>query len=152
MTSEFEGRISKLPAQHQHALRWFHDRSGQSIGWPEPLPDGTLLLCRPKGIYKPQWSQYALSVRQSLDSPYADQDPIIDDQGRWLYRYFQESKDATARDAEYTNRGLMACLQDGVPVGVVIQMARKPSPRYEVLGTGLVEAWEQGYFPIRQLR
>lgn len=149
--TDLDAHLAPLPERHKTALRWFAEHAAQTTSWPKPLDDGTLLVCRPKGIYKPKWSVYALSVRQSLDSTYADQDPVTEEDGRWFYRYFQESKDVTARDEEYTNRALMACIRDRIPVGVMIQTARKPRLRYRVLGIGLVEPWENGYFPIRQL-
>lgn len=61
---------SGLSKAHRAALEWFDERTGQEIGWPEPL-DGLFLLNKAKGIHKPSGWQHALSIRQSLDSPYA---------------------------------------------------------------------------------
>ena len=140
-----------LPERHQNALRWFADHAGNETGWPKPLPDGTLLACRPKGIYKPVWSQYALSVRESLKRPYPDEEPVPRAAGGWAYRYYQENRDPTARDREYTNDGLLACVRDGVPVGVLRQVKDKPESRYLVLGVALVRGWRDGFFHLEGL-
>jgi len=45
------------------------------VPWPRPLvgPWGNILLAsKSKGIYKPSWSRYAISVRPSLGSAYPD--------------------------------------------------------------------------------
>lgn len=41
------------------------------------------------------------------------------------------------RDREYTNRGMMACLFDQIPVGVMQRIKLKPNPQYRILGLGL---------------
>ncbi|MSP78594.1 MAG: hypothetical protein EXR67_03450 [Dehalococcoidia bacterium] len=56
-----------LPKNHQNALQWFVVNSGLTKPWPAPLPDGTLLTTKAKGIYKPHWSKYALSVCTAPD-------------------------------------------------------------------------------------
>jgi len=144
--SRLEDSIRVLPKRHQDALYWFVSNSGLETKWPNPLSDGTFLVSRAKGIYKPHWTKYALSVRESLGKQYPDEEPIIRTDGTWLYRYFQENKDVKQRDLEYTNRGLFECIQDKVPVGVIIQIKAKPDPMYLVQGVALVSGWEDGYF------
>ncbi|MFC2034209.1 HNH endonuclease [Chloroflexota bacterium] len=142
-----------LPPHHKEALFWFFEHTGMVNPWPQPIQvegeslNGTVLLTnKAKGIYKPKWSEYALSVRHSLDSPYYDKDPIFRDDGTWSYLYYQENSDPSMRDQEYTNRGLMRCKEDVVPVGVFRQVVRKPDPKYEILGVAIVSGWEEGYF------
>src|SRR5215217_8094400 len=125
---------------------WFVERAGSDQQWPQPLPDGTLLATRAKGIYKPRWTRYALSVRQSLSGTYPDRYPVVRCDGTWSYLYFQEGQGAAARDSLATNRGLLACYQDRVPVGVIRQVSARPQARYRVLGLALVTGWEEGYF------
>ncbi|MFC2038847.1 HNH endonuclease [Chloroflexota bacterium] len=151
--SAFYDIISKLPSPHKDALSWFYSRTGEINPWPQPIPrespvkDGKVFLAsKAKGIYKPEWSNYALSVRQSLDSPYYDGDPILRDDGTWSYLYYQENPDPLMRDREYTNRGLVRCIEDMIPVGVIRQVKKKPGPRYQVLGVAIVTGWEEGYF------
>jgi putative restriction endonuclease len=140
-----------LTASHRTALDWFEQRTGQVIAWPAPLPDGGLLVNRAKGIHKPAGSAYALSVRQVLNGPYDDLEPEILPGGGWRYRYFQEGADLADRDRRYTNRGLLACQADGVPVGVLIQRSLTPKVTYEVLGLAYVRGWENGYFTLESV-
>ena len=142
------GLGSSLPERHRRALRWFESHADELVAWPKPLEDGTLLVCKPKGIYKPKWTRYALSVRESWKGPYDDKPPVEASEG-WLYEYFQEQKDPSKRDGQFTNRGLIQCQRDGVPVGVLRQVNPKPNPRYLVLGLGMVVGWEDGRFDIR---
>lgn len=143
--------LAHLPEQHRRALLWFAERAGTEQPWPRPLstPGGEVLLAsRPKGIYKPAWSRYALSVRQSLDSPYKDREPILRPDGTWFYLYSQENDDPLARDMEFTNRALLDCWRDSVPVGVMLQTRGKPDVRYRILGLALVAGWDGGYFSL----
>ena len=101
--------IGQLPSRHQSALRWFMDHRDEERTWPGSMPDGTLLVSKAKGIYKPSWTNYALSVRQSLGGPYSDRDPEIRSDGTWTYHYYQENPDPSQRDSQYTNRGMVDC-------------------------------------------
>ena len=140
--------LAQLPAHHQTALQWFNSHRAQDLGWPSDLPDGTHLASRAKGIYKPNWTSYALSVRQSLAGPYPDKDPDVRPNGTWTYQYFQENSDPAKRDSQYTNRGLMECMRTRFRVGVFRQISTKPSPRYRILGLAAVVGWEDGYFHL----
>lgn len=143
--------LASLPRRHAAALMWFLARSGQESGWPQAIETdegATGLATKAKGIYKPAWSQYALSVRQSLDSTYNDLEPIVHADGSWSYLYFQENEDPALRDSEFTNRGLMNCWRDRVPIGVFRQIRERPSQRYRVFGLALVAGWQDGYFVL----
>jgi hypothetical protein len=110
------------------------------------VDNGFRLVNQAKGIYKPHYTEYALTVRQTLDGPYADKDIERRSDGSWVYPYFQENADPTKRDGEATNRGLMKCMSDGVPVGVLMQTKPKPGVEYLVLGLASVTEWQAGYF------
>jgi hypothetical protein len=144
-------RLAPLGERHARALSWFIANAGTSQPWPDPLDDGTYLATRAKGIYKPAWSKYAQSVRQILGGPYPDRDPEVHADGSWTYRYFQENADPEHRDREDTNAGLLACRDDGVPVGVMRQVSPRPNVRYKILGVTLVARWEDGYFVLEGL-
>lgn len=111
--------LENLSERHRTALLWFAANAGSECNWPEPLPDGTFLASKAKGIYKPRWTKYALSVRQSLRGPYPDKEPLVRPDGTWSYWYFQENANPEERDSAYTNRGLIECLKGVVPVGVL---------------------------------
>ena len=104
-----------------------------------------------KGIYKPAYTDYALSVRQTLDSPYADRPVVQTADGGWIYPYYQELKAPAERDKAATNRGLMRCMEDQIPVGVLVQRKPKPGVTYDVLGLAAVTNWQDGYFLLRGL-
>ena len=142
--------LGTLEFRHRKALQWFLERGGERVGWPEPLDDGTLLVTQAKGIYKPKWSRYALSVRQALRGAYPDEEPLRQPDGGWTYRYFQEKLDPKAGRDEYTNKGLLACMHDHIPVGVMRQVSPKPHVLYEVLGLGQVVSWEEGFFTLEK--
>ncbi len=141
-----EGLLERVSARHRAALRWFVEHAGTNLLWPAPLSDGTFLATRAKGIYKPNWTKYALSIRQNLNSPYHDIAPIMRPDGTWSYSYFQENSNPADRDLAYTNRGLLACCEDKVPIGVMRQVNVGPQVRYHVVGLALVTKWEAGYF------
>ena len=143
-----DSMLRPLPERHRAALRWFQERAGEEHPWPQPIDSGgeiTRLTAKPKGIYKPEWSDYALSVRQTIGGPYSDRDPVIRSDGTWSYEYFQENRNPAAKNDQFTNRALINCQRDRVPVGVMRQVSRRPS-RYHVLGVALVVGWNAGYF------
>lgn len=121
----FNRAIARLPERHRLALRWFGAQMGVEHRWPDPLPNGTLLVTKAKGIYKPSWTKYALSIRQSLRSPYPDPEPEMHADGAWSYAYYQDKADPIDRDSQYTNMGLLECIQDCVPVSVIRQVKKK---------------------------
>jgi putative restriction endonuclease len=145
------GRI-ELSEGHARRLRWFEDRAGTSTRFPRPLDGGPLLVARPKGIYKPADLGYAVSVRMNLDSPYRDGVICTRADGTWYLTYHQENSEPGQRDREYTNRALMACMRDRVPVGVLRErpVAHGQPPEYDVLGLALCVAWRDGYFLLQQ--
>ncbi len=141
--------LGQLQSRHKEALNWFVQCAGTESDWPEELDiagEQTLVVTKAKGIYKPSWTTYSLSVRQTLGGSYPDEEPIHRSDGTWSYKYFQENADPEKRDDAYTNAGLMACMRDQVPVGVLRQVSAKPNVKYRVLGLALVSRWEAGYF------
>ena len=149
MDSELIGRITP---EHRRRLAWFEEHQGDVSAIPGPLADGLLLVSKPKGIYKPGDLEYALSIRINLDSSYADGEPVPTPGGGWLLRYHQENADPAERDTMFTNRGLMHCIADQVPVGVLRE--RAPAGRrsqYDVLGLAMPVRWSEGYFFFESL-
>jgi putative restriction endonuclease len=140
--------LEHLPDRHRRALEWFDDHAGQEVPWPGQLADGTLLASKAKGIYKPEWSRCALSVRRSLQGPYPDREVRLNPDGSWVFEYFQEGIEPSERDRAYTNAGLMECMKEVVPVGVFIQTRLKPGSRYRILGLALVAEYDAGYFRL----
>ena len=149
MDSELIARISP---EHRRRLAWFEEHQGEVSASPGPLPGGLLLVSKPKGIYKPGDLPYALSIKINLDSPYEDGVPVPTPGGGWLLKYHQENPDPAARDTMFTNRGLMRCIADQVPVGVLHE--RAPAGRrsqYDVLGLAMPVRWSDGFFHFESL-
>ena len=144
--------IARISPEHRRRLAWFEEHQGEVSPIPGPLADGQLLVSKPKGIYKPGDLPYALSIRINLDSPYADGVPVPTPGGGWLLSYHQEGADPAARDTMFTNRGLMQCIADRVPVGVLRERARAGRrSQYDVLGLALPVRWSDGYFFFESL-
>jgi hypothetical protein len=118
------------------------------IEWPKPL-DGLFLVERAKGIRVPAGWEHALSVRQTLGSSYADEPPVRDPSGGWTYKYFQEGKEPEARDRFRSNRAMLACRADQVPIAVLIQERSKPKAAYRIVGLARVLEWtNDGFFHL----
>ena len=140
--------IASSPSNLQKGLRWFSANAGRIVPWTPELSDGTRLFCTPKGIYKPEGSEYALSIRQTLKSRYPDRDPIRRSDGTWMYMYFQEGE-PPSDDTLFTNIALKRSMEDGFAVGVARQKSAKPDPTtYEILGIAKVTNWKDGFFQL----
>jgi hypothetical protein len=93
-----------------------------------------------EGIYKPAWSNFALSIVSMLKSPYSDQAHHNSD-GTWWMHYSPKSgsMDLSA------NASLIRCMTDSEPLLVVKQVSDKNSKagaKHRLLGLGLVEVFE----------
>jgi hypothetical protein len=95
------------------------------------------------GIYKPAWSEYALSIIIKISSPYEYKDEVLFmDDGRWLMTYSPRTGGLQMAD----NRALVKCMDERVPIGVFKQLTdktdRQQGSTYRVLGLGLVTGYE----------
>lgn len=139
--------IQASPHELQRGLRWFAENAGKIVSWKEAAEFETRLFSTPKGIYKPEGSKYALSVRQTLKTAYPDREPLFRHDGTWTYMYHQEGESPEGDDL-FTNRGLKASWAEGVPVGVARQVQDKPNARYAILGIAHVSDWKDGVFQL----
>jgi len=94
-------------------------------------------------IYKPAWSEYALSIVMKLTSPYAHKDEVIFlEDGRWLMTYSPRTGGLALSD----NRALVKCMDERIPLGVFKQLTTKTDRRYgstyHVLGLGLITSYD----------
>jgi len=146
--------LDGLDARHKEALGWFHSHRGARVAWMQikaHADTGARLVNQAKGIYKPEYTDYALSVRTLQEGPYPDKEVEYRADGSWVCQYFQENPDLGRRDREATNRGLIKCMRDRVPVGFLVKRKPKPGVEYDVLGLGYVTDWSGGYFTIEGL-
>lgn len=95
------------------------------------------------GIFKPAWSDYALSIIVQTTSPYEDKDEVIFlGDGRWLMTYSPRAGGMEMAD----NRALVKCMDERVPIAVFRQLTdktdRKRSSTYRVLGLGLITGYD----------
>jgi putative restriction endonuclease len=105
------------------------------------------------GIYKPAWSEFALSIVMKSGSPYKDKDDIVFlDDGRWLMTYSPRSGGLNISD----NRALVRCMDIKMPLAVFKQATDKSSSQgstYLVLGLGLITNFDanSGVFIIESV-
>ncbi|WP_341236098.1 hypothetical protein [uncultured Sulfitobacter sp.] len=123
MTS-FEEAVLKVSGSHREALHWLNEHRGRRISWSvikAHAENGARLVNQAKGIYKPAYTDLALSVRTIQDGPYPDKEVEYRPDGSWVCQYFQENIDPNQRDKEATNRGLMQCMEHADTCGVSCQ-------------------------------
>lgn len=136
-------------SNHSELLVWFEQRIGHVLTWTELQKAPGTVAISAKGIYKPAASSYALSISQRLDSPYSDEKAVYQQNGSWQYRYAQEEKENGDSTRLFTNLGLKKCMDDGVPVAVLVQLSKKPDvTKYRVLGLAKVISWVDGFFTL----
>lgn len=143
--------LTGVEGQHLEALQWFADNRGRTVTWKEianHADNGARLSGAAKGIYKPKYTDFSISVKVLQDGPYPDREVEYRPDGSWVCQYFQENPNPDERDSKATNRGLMLCMQKGIPVGFMIRRQATPQATYDVLGLGLVTSWDAGYFTI----
>jgi hypothetical protein len=95
------------------------------------------------GIFKPAWSDYALSIVIKIDSPYDHKDEVIFlEDGRWLMTYSPRAGGLNIPD----NRALVKCMDERIPLAVFKQMTEKRNRQYGstylVLGLGVITSYD----------
>lgn len=135
---------AKVSSQHYELLKWFETHAGELVPYSALDNPNFKLVHRPKGIWKPANWDYALSVRETLSSTYTDVPISNKSNGDWDYLYHEETGGAAR------NNGLIRCMEDGVPVGVLIQQTGKPYVTYWVVGLGRITQFDGNWFSIEQ--
>ena len=96
------------------------------------------------GIYKPAWSEFALSIVMKPGSPYEKKDDVIFlDDGRWLMTYSPRAGGLAISD----NRALVKCMETRTPLAVFKQISSKANSQgstYLVLGLGIITNFDAG--------
>lgn len=136
-------------ADHARCLAWFEEHAGESTSLPKPIGDDLQLVTQFKGIYKPKWMPYVLSVRIMPRSPYADSTITTGIDRNWSFKYSQEEDKRYPPEKLFTNIALMSCIEDRIPVGVLYK--EHESMPYSVLGLAVPVKREEGYFFFESL-
>ncbi|MCC4790053.1 HNH endonuclease [Vibrio splendidus] len=144
--------LKSLEEWHSKRLQWAMQKQGEIVPWKDINQSDFMICSTAKGIYKPKDMPFALSVKQTLSSPYADELPVYDEDGNWSYKYYQEGEPNSKADNYATNQGLNYCKLNNIPVVVCIQEAKKPQPvTYKIVGIGRVASWKDGIFTIQSI-
>ena len=92
--NELDVALSKVDGPHKEALNWFEEFRGKRVKWSDILEHaelGARLVNSAKGIYKPAYTDFALSVRVIQDGPYPDKEVEYRPNGSWVCQYYQEN-------------------------------------------------------------
>lgn len=158
--SMYECRVNFLSLQRAEALvppefaaayRWYQERTGEHL---EALPIGSyapdlpIKLARESGIHSPDYRKlpsrgdgkpkYALSVHSQGQQRYADKDVIEREDGTWILDYCAHRTVEGKQVQTYYNENMMNCLNDGVPIAV---MVKDPNGGYKNLGLAFIEEY-----------
>ncbi|MDC1189105.1 hypothetical protein N8089_04860 [Flavobacteriales bacterium] len=142
--------LSNASSLHKDALCWFSNKQNseikqQDIKGLKNFKNGkTYLLTGAKGIYKPKDMDFALSIKVLMHSPYDDEIKIYED-GAWHIKHHKED------DNEWTNQGLINCMQNNIPVGLFYQIKERSPSIYKIYGLGLIEYFDGDYFYIKSI-
>ena len=93
-----------------------------------------------EGIYKPKWSNHALSIASMKVNPYADKLTYLPD-GRWIIKYSAKKGGPDIA----VNASLFNCLKNKEPVIVLDQLSgktQKQGSRYRLMGLGLIDSYD----------
>jgi hypothetical protein len=131
-------------SEHIKCLQWFEDHAGEEARFNDLIADGVKLVTQFKGIFKPRWMPYALSIRTTEQDRYTDGQIIRQDDGSWRISYAQEEDDRFDPRELFTNRGIEACMNDRIPLGILRKEHKGDA--YEVVGLGLPIEWTEGFF------
>ena len=143
--------IARISPEHRRRLAWFEEHQGEVSPAPKRL-EGDLILVHPfKGIYKPAGLSYAVSIKIKINSPYADGVPVPTPGVAGCCSITRQNATPAGRDPS-ANQGLMQCIADRVPVGVLREQAPpRHRTQYDVLGLALPVRWSDGRFYFESL-
>lgn len=136
-----------LTIEHRLSLAWYETHASEMVPYSALRQTTPMLVHQALGIWRPSGWRYALSIRQTLNSPYLDSSIVSLPNGDWVYRYHQESG---SPGAGHRNEGLINCMNDEVPVGVLIQHMPKPNTIYWVVGLGRITWFDGEFFTLEQ--
>jgi HNH endonuclease len=146
-----------MDSSRARALELLEARSGEVLSVPEIqslLPEGPAQesFRQSKGIYKPAGDEHALWIRSTLkgQARYRDSMPeTTSPDGRWSIEYSAEDSKGEVHPEQWTNRSLLKCRDDHVPVAVFREVAGEGRTAYQVLGVAYVTGWDGHHFTLK---
>lgn len=135
--------------KHREALAALRDLMG-TVKTSRDLRDMVPGFRTQKGIYKPGDSSYALWIRHTEKGTYEDSGLNVQPDGSWSYRYMPEARNGKTDMSLSTNRALLNCMKDRVPVAVFLQKNVPDLERsYEIMGLAYIEGFDGTHFTVR---
>ncbi len=143
------------PPEFAAAFSWFMAQEGRHIDkrpYGEDAPPGLpITVASQRGIHYPSYenlpskgagkAQYALTVQSKSQRYYSDKDVIDRGDGSWIFDYKAHRTAEGKRSTDKSNERLMRNLEDGVPVGVIVQDKKRGG--FTVLGLAYVERYNE---------
>ncbi len=139
-----------VPPEYLLGWSWFQQNEGTLI---PRLPMGTATpegmpfpLARQSGIHTPSdkrltlndgYRKHALSVHSNDEKRYQDRHPVQLGNGTWILDYAAQDNATGKVDGQGYNDALFNCLNDGVPIGVMV----KEGTAWRVWGLAYVEKY-----------
>ncbi len=140
-----------VPGEYLPVWAWYQKMEGQKIAKlpmgkhaPTGLP---IKICAQRGIHKPAegdlaygWPngrEYAPTIHSAAGGRYSDQ-VVWRPDGTWTFEYDEQVTEEGREHKWDHNSPLLNCLEDGVPVGVIVGQ----KVGYEVMGLAYVERYD----------
>ena len=143
-------QLTHLSKLHLDALCWFVINKNKTINYidvsgEKQFNNGKIYLFNSaKGIHKPKSEDFVLSIKVLMDNSYNDK--IFENKdGSWNLQYHKEDNN------EWTNNGLIKCMENNIPVGLFYQTKKSPGTIYKINGLGLIYNFDGTYFHITSI-
>ena len=142
-----------VPPEFLWAWEWFSNPENlvlPNLPMGKYAPYGApLKLASESGIHSPNYQtlpskgngkkKYALSIHSSHKSYYSDKQIVDCEDGTWIFEYCEHRKHYGDSGKKQFNDYLRNCMEDGVPVAVLLQNA---SGQYDNKGLAFVEEYD----------
>lgn len=139
--------LTVVPEDQKKAMEYFiknHQAKGVKY---EAKYNGVSLHSPALGIYKPGYSDYVLSVKETLKGHYPDQPIYVAGDGKRFYLYHQQGESLSEHTTLNANIALNRNVNDKIPIGVSIQQEGKgrSGSTYNIY-IALVIGWVEGFY------
>ncbi|MGE7772301.1 HNH endonuclease [Viridibacillus arvi] len=139
--------LAVVPKEQKEAMDYFiRNHQAKEVKY-ESKYNGISLHSPALGIYKPGYSDYVLSVKETLKGHYPDQPIYTAEDGKCFYLYHQQGETLEEHTTLNANVALNRNIKNKVPVGVSIQQEGKgrSGSTYNIY-VSLVIGWVEGFY------